>query len=190
MDKHISKKLNGYRASHRNRWVVKRDLNLTDPEFVLFEFLLDITDFDTRHDKFGCFEYIPSDIAEVFNVSERTIKRRFKSLLSLKLLKEFDLKRYLYRIPNFQRYVSDIGIKGKATDFVKEEKEHDNSFDIIIRNMTEEKHQGDKPDEKKHINPDRNDVLGSKGIGLSKYASEDDVCLSEEDKSIVESILG
>lgn len=189
MEEYISKKLKGYRASHRNRWIAKRALNLTDSEFTLFEFLLDITDFDTRHDKFGCFEYIAEDVADVFGVSRRTINRRFKSLLSLKLIKKSDPKRNLYKVPNFQRYVSDIGIKGKATDYVKEEKRNGNSFDIIIKNMTKEKRKTDKSDAESNQQSQNKASLNSKGLGLSKYASKVDVCLSKEDEDNISNLL-
>lgn len=97
-------KLNGARASHRNRWQLIQNGFLTIQEFSLFEYYIDMTDFDFRHTKFGLFEYLPEQIAEIFDKEVNTIMSWHRQLIKKKLIYQIDRRRSLFGITNPERY--------------------------------------------------------------------------------------
>lgn len=106
--------LNGFRASHRNRWYLVRDHFLTLQQFTLFEFYIDQADYDGHHKKFGAFEVYFDDIATIFGKSVDTIRSWHNQLVEKRLIREFDKKRKYCCICRPQRYGIDKSKKGDA----------------------------------------------------------------------------
>jgi hypothetical protein len=126
------RKLNGYRLSHRNKWLLVKHKKLTIQELILLEFYIDIFDFDIRHEKFGMFEIDFREIAMVFNNSSSTIRNWHKGILEKKLIKKTN-KRGWYRLVNPERYIPSGKWKGNPTTFVGQEK--DQSVETILQSM-------------------------------------------------------
>lgn len=75
-------KLNGYRPTLRNRWLLVENGALSIQEFVLLEYYADIMDFDHNHPHYGCFQFNPKETAKILNrTSENTIRQWHNSLL-------------------------------------------------------------------------------------------------------------
>lgn len=113
-------KLNGFRASHRNRWLLIKKGVLNIREFLLFEYYLDSIDFDTRHDNFGEFEAYHEDTAKIFNKEPDTVEDWHNSLLKKGFIKIFDEKRKLFKVKSPERYGTVFGCK--AGEFTENEK--------------------------------------------------------------------
>lgn len=113
-------KLNGFRASHRNRWLLIKKGVLDIREFLLFEYYIDSIDFDTRHDNFGSFEAFHEDTSKIFSKRPDTIEDWHNSLLKKGFIKVFDEKRKLFKIKSPERYGIVFG--GKANEYTKNEK--------------------------------------------------------------------
>jgi len=126
-------KLVGYRASHRNRWLLIKKGILTHQEFLLLELYLDIMDFDKKHDKFGTFEVFFDEIGDVFNKSEDSIRAWHKGLVAKGFVQIFDKKRRLFQIKTPLRYITGEAWGGKANQYVKEESS-DKSLEYLLKN--------------------------------------------------------
>ena len=127
-------KLNGYRASHRNRWLLLQNKALTLREFILFEFYLDSMDFDQKHDKFGTFEVFFDEIAEIFNKKKDAVRNWHNGLVSKGFIKLFDKKRRLFEVKTPLRYLTGGRWGGKAGSFAKEEK-NNQSLESLLENI-------------------------------------------------------
>jgi len=129
-------KLNGYRATHRNRWFLITKKILNPQEFLLFEYYIDLMDFDRSHgDNFATFEAYLKEVAPVFNKKEDAVRKWHNGLLSKHFIKIVDPLRHLYTVKSPFRYV--IGKDqwgGEASQYAKEEKEKQNP-DFILQNI-------------------------------------------------------
>lgn len=115
-------KSNGYRAVHRNRWLLLREEVLNLREFILLEFLIDNMDFDPNHgEKYGTYEFFPEEITIIFNKTSETINEWHKGLLKKGIVGVHDLKRGLYKIAKPERYLTNANFKGNAHKYAKEE---------------------------------------------------------------------
>lgn len=123
-------KLKGYRVSHRNKWLVLQQDVLTIQELMLLEFYIDISDFDSRHAKFGVFEVFLDEISEVFGKSQDSIRIWHKGLLSKKFIAPYDIKRKLYQLKNPRRYST------KEADTFHKTENIDNPIQTILEDMT------------------------------------------------------
>ena len=123
-------KLKGYRVSHRNKWLVLQEGILTLQELMLLEFFVDLSDFDSRHAKFGIFEVFLDEISEVFGKSQDSIRIWHKGLLSKKFIAPYDIKRKLYQLKNPQRYST------KEADQFHKYENLDNPIQTILEVMT------------------------------------------------------
>ena len=113
---------NGFRASHRNRWLLLEHRILDGRELLLWEFLIDQMDFDARHPKVGMFEFYPDEVAEIFaKKSSKTMDDWFRGLVEKGFVGLVDKTRSLYEIAAPTRYSADTRIGGKAASYVKEE---------------------------------------------------------------------
>lgn len=134
-DNWLTMKLNGYRANHRNRWFLITKKILTLQEFLLFEYYLDLMDFDKSHgDKFATFEAYLDEVAVVFNKKIDTVRLWHNALLSKHFIQIVNLRRHLFIIKSPLRYV--IGLTtwgGEAAKYTKEEKNQTNEF--ILENL-------------------------------------------------------
>jgi hypothetical protein len=127
-----SRKLNGYRCSHRNKWLLISCGVLTMQELSLLEFYADIFDFDKNHPNCGLFEVDFHAIAQIFNKSNNTIRNWHNRLLNLGFIKSTN-KRKAYRLVIHERYTSPGFWEGKAAKYAKQEK--DQPIEIILQNF-------------------------------------------------------
>lgn len=143
-------KLNGYRATHRNRWFLLQNRILTSQEFLLFEYYLDSMDFDYKHENYGLFTAYPEVVAEYFNKGIETINDWSKGLLNKSFIEIVDKKREVYRLKSPERYGTSFG--GKASDFAKKEKTA-KTLDNILQNIC--------------FNPEKAKIIPKKVNGLA-----------------------
>ena len=155
-------KLNGYRASHRNRWLLIKNRVLTPQEFLLFEYYLDSMDFDSRHSNFGTFEAYLDEVALDFDKKPDTIQDWHNKLLSKSFIELVNKKRRLFKVKSPERYGTVLGCN--AREFVKNEK-NTPTLDFILQNIC-------FTPEKAKINPSKNTILAlnntSKHLGSFK----------------------
>lgn len=114
----MNDKCQGFRASHRNRWQFLEEQILTDKQFLLYEYLIDIADWDEGHKKYGMFEFFPEEHRTVFHKSSETIGDWFGRLRQLGFVSVEDEKRSLYKVIKFERYIPFY-----AKQYANEEKE-------------------------------------------------------------------
>lgn len=128
-------KFNGYRASHRNKWLLLQNKVLTQDELMLLEFYIDQMDFDGKHKNGGLFEYFPEEISPIFcKKSSDTIRGWHDGLANKGFIVIADTKRQLWSINNRERYINDANFMGKASQYAKEEK--DSTVENIISTMS------------------------------------------------------
>lgn len=85
----LFKKLKGYQKAPRERFKLFTDLRfkLTTQEFVLYEFLSAITDWDTKHEAYGTIKCTNQEIAEFLGwKSDTTVLKHKRSLIKKSLL--------------------------------------------------------------------------------------------------------
>lgn len=121
-------KRNGYRPSHKNRWLLISERILTLRQWALYEYLLDDMDWDHRHDNFGLFEFYPDEMVDVFHKSSESIGDWFKCLVDKSFVRLRDKKRKLYEVKNPERYVF-----GKASRY--ELSERNISVEKLLENI-------------------------------------------------------
>lgn len=127
------KKLNGYRASHRNKWVLIRSGILSLQELALLDFYADIFDFDYNHESYGTFKTDFDAMRVIFQCkSENTVRNWHNKLLSLGFLKKSDTKGE-YKLSCFTRYITPGFWKGEAAKYAEQEK--DQSVEIILQSF-------------------------------------------------------
>src|SRR3990170_7846696 len=128
-----AKKLNGYRASHKNKWLFIKHGILSVQELSLLEFYADIFDFDPRHETtVGLFPVNFKEIAEVFSCSQNTVRNWHSRLLQLGLIKNTD-KKNIYQLSCYSRYITPGRFEGKAAVYAKQETNQ--SIEIILQNF-------------------------------------------------------
>lgn len=102
----LVKKLNGYQKAYRARFNLLTDVHfkLTTEEFVLYEFLIAITDWDETHiETHGSFAASDKDIAELLNwKSSSTVNRWRRRLIAKKILIEHSEGRF--RVAGFEKW--------------------------------------------------------------------------------------
>lgn len=125
-------KLNGYRVTHRNRWLLLQKRVLTSQEFLLLEYYLDSMDFDHKHDNYGQFIAYPEVVAEYFNKGTETVNDWRDGLINKSFIEIVDKKREVYRIKSPERYGISFG--GKAAQFAKSEN-LSQTLDNILQNI-------------------------------------------------------
>lgn len=171
-------KLNGYRASHRNKWFLITKGVLNSQEFLLLEYYLDLMAFDRSHgDKFAVFEVFLDEIGHVFNKHEDTVEKWHEGLISKGFVKVVDEKRKLFTVKSPLRYV--VGLTqwgGEASKFAKEEKDRTQEF--ILENI-------------RFFQPESEKILPkSDNPALKSSNSTENSLSSSKGKSIVSSPIG
>lgn len=124
-------KINGFRSSHRNRWILLSNKYLSHQEFLLFEYFIDQLDFDSTHNNFQTFELNLDDLKNIFGKSTKTIQRWFKELKNKGLIIQIDETKGIYTIHNSERYFTAKKSNGKALQVQEEEK--DITFDKLCQ---------------------------------------------------------
>lgn len=127
-------KLIGYRASHRNRWLLLSNNTLSKEEFLLFEYYLDVMVWDLVNLKAGVFEVFIEEIAPIFDKSPSTIREWHNGLLDKGFIQLFDKKRKLYTTKSPERYQFDGRKGGKASEYQKVE-EANPTIGFLLQNV-------------------------------------------------------
>ncbi|MFC1627336.1 hypothetical protein ACFL18_02160 [Patescibacteria group bacterium] len=115
-------KLNGYRATHRNKWLLIKERILNIQELALLEFYADLVGFDKDNSNYGLFKVSFKKIAELFNCKSINTSRNWHNkLLKLGLIKKTEEKQ-IYSLSCFKRYITPGRWKGEAAQYVELEK--------------------------------------------------------------------
>ena len=127
-------KLNGFRATHKNKWRFIQYNILTIQELAQLEFYADIVDFDPRHSKYGTFVEDFTEFALIFNCSEGTVRNRHNKLLKLGFI-EATVEMHRYKLTCHERFgcTANARWKGKALEYEKREK--DQSIEIVLQSF-------------------------------------------------------
>lgn len=126
------KPLNGYRPSHRNKWLFIKHGILTVQQLELWEYYADIFDFDKRHSKCGLVEVFFDEIAPIFRCSTNTIRGWHNKLLLLGFIRKTSRK-HVFQLVCYERFISPGIWKGKAAEYA--EKEKNQPFEIILQSF-------------------------------------------------------
>lgn len=128
-----ARKLNGYRPTHKNKWLFTQHGILTIQELALLEFYADIIDFDRKHHKFGLFEADFNEMALIFGCkSPNTIRNWHNKLLKIGFIKKTEQKG-VFQLSCYLRYINPGRWEGKASDYAKEEK--DQPIGVILQSF-------------------------------------------------------
>lgn len=113
---------NGYRPTHRNKWLMIAEGWLTLQEVMLLEYYADQTVFDpSKSETYGSFVVNIPTISKIFRKSNNTI-RNWHNGLQTKGLIHLVEKPNVYQLASFQRYMNPGRWKGKAGEFAHSEK--------------------------------------------------------------------
>lgn len=125
-------KRNGYRPSHRNRFLLLEIISLQ--AFILLEYYLDQMDFDPRHKMYGTFEVCFSDLCEVFHCGSETTIRNWHKLLIKQGLIICTERKNVFAISRPERYICATRLgSGKADQYAEQEK--DQSIEVILQSL-------------------------------------------------------
>lgn len=164
-----SKKLNGYRASHKNKWLFIKHGILSIQELALLEFYADIFDFDPGHETVGLFPVNFEEIAEIFSCSPNTVRNWHGKLLHSGFIKS-TAKKSIYRLACHARYTTpSVKFQGKAAVYA--EQETNQSIEIILQNFEID---SQLVGEKVQIVGEKDEKLGSESssIAISSFKVE------------------
>lgn len=126
------KKLNGYRPTHKNKWLFIQHGILSVQELALLEFYADILDFDKNHPKHGTFEVDFNELQPVFCKAPNTLRNWHNRLLKLGFIKESP-KKNIFELVCFSRYITPGFWGGKAADYARQETNQ--PVEIILQNF-------------------------------------------------------
>ena len=98
------KKLNGYRPTHKNKWLFIKHGFLTHQELMLLEFYADIVDFDQKHEGFGTFVTDFREMEKIFRMSDSSLRNWHNKLLGLGFIKTTG-KQSRYKLACVKRYI-------------------------------------------------------------------------------------
>jgi hypothetical protein len=148
----------------------------------LYEFYIDISDFDYKHYSHGSLTVRFAEISRIFNCSESTIRNWHKELIDVKLISKTD-ERNIYRLINPQRYALPGFWKGEASQYSRLEKNQ--PADKILQLMKQEFQSTEQNSQ--HVeksSPNNLEKYRSKALGSSKVYSQvgNNTTLTEEDK--------
>ncbi|OGM59100.1 hypothetical protein A3A75_05580 [Candidatus Woesebacteria bacterium RIFCSPLOWO2_01_FULL_39_10] len=122
--------INGYRVSHRNRWLLLKNKILTIHEFLLLEYYIDVSDWDDRHKKYGVFEAYLEEISEEFGRKKDAVRKWHNGLYSKKFIVAYDLKRKLFQLKSPQRYNT------KNAEVFHKEEDNEKALETLLLNIT------------------------------------------------------
>lgn len=127
-------KLNGYRASHRNKWYFIEKGVLTLQAFLLLDFYADTFSFDTRKNDYGLFEVNFEALRKIFNCkSDQTIRNWNDELLNKGFIETTNFHQ-IYKLVCCERYLLNCKLwKGKADYY--QELEKNQPIGIIIQSF-------------------------------------------------------
>lgn len=127
------KRLNGYRPSHRNRWLFITQGILSLQELSYWDYCIDTMDFDPDHETYGAFRFDLSETVRKLRKSKNTIRNWHNKLLLLGCIQATNEKG-MYKLPNPTRYISPgPRWKGEAMTYAKQEMNQ--SFEEIVHSI-------------------------------------------------------
>src|SRR5258708_6810091 len=129
----IKAKRNGYRPTHRNKWLFLSNGILKAQELLLLEYYADQMDFDHRHKQYGTVDVNFREISQMFRNSSSTIRVWHSGLLEKKFIQSTSNK-HLFLLANCERYIQPSKqFAGKAAEITTQEK--DQPVEIILQNF-------------------------------------------------------
>lgn len=116
-------KLNGYRASHRNKWYFIQKGILSVQELSLLEYYADIFCFNNSQPNYGTFKVNFEEIANIFHYkSDATVRGWHAKLLEIGFIDTTD-DRHVFKLTCCGRYIGQSEkIKGEAIRYQELEK--------------------------------------------------------------------
>ena len=125
--------LNGYRATHRNKWYFIQHSILSVQELALLEFYADLFCFNPTQPNFGTFTVKFEEVANVFNCkSDTTIRNWHRRLLELGFIEKTSTAS-VFKLVCCARYIGPGFFKGEAVKY--QEREKNQSIEIILQSF-------------------------------------------------------
>lgn len=125
-------KLNGYRPSHKNRWLLLKAGIISREGLLFWEYCLDQMQFDKRNPGYGTATVNFEEVMEYFHIKSPTTVRNWHNELTTKgFVREIDKRKHILEIINCERYIE--GINGRVDEYAKKEK--DQSIDQIKQSI-------------------------------------------------------
>jgi len=125
-------KRNGYRPSHRNRWLLVKEGVISRQVFLFWEYCLDQMLFDKRNEAYGTAEIDFDEVMSIFRVtSPSSVRDWYKELKALGLITVVNKKYHRVRITNCDRYIEG----GNGNIGLYEEREYKQSTDVIKQSI-------------------------------------------------------
>lgn len=126
-------KLNGYRATHRNKWLFIKNKVLSLQEVAYLEFCADIMCFDWEKQEYGTFKANFKETADLFNCkSETTVRNWHSRLLKAGFIQSTDQKN-VFKVTCHARYITPGFWKGEAGQFAEAEKNQ--PIEYVLQNF-------------------------------------------------------
>jgi len=126
-------RLNGFRPTHRNKWLLVQKKLLNLQQIAFFEFCLDQMGFDETNSYYGKFELSISKVQKLFNIkSYTTVWNWINKFIDLGLIEKTSDKA-IYKIPNPKRYIHCGVWNGEAFIFAKAETNQ--PVEVIFQNI-------------------------------------------------------
>jgi len=127
-------KLNGYRASHRNKWYFIRHGILSIQELALLEYYADIFCFNSAQPNYGVFTVKFEETANIFHCkSDTTVRNWHKKLLEVGFIEATD-NQHVFKLICCGRYIGQsLKIKGEANKY--QALEHNQPIETILQSF-------------------------------------------------------
>jgi len=166
-------RLNGYRATHRNKWRFIQHGILSSQELMFLDFCSDIMSFGKDNPTRGSFRVNFDEIKKILRCkSENTIRNWLQKLLSIGFVQKTE-KRLVFKLSCYERYLVSGSWHGESAKYASLEKNQ--SIDVILQNFgIDFQRVGEK------FQP-----VGKKGLKLATNISSRIISSSNVDPSVV-----
>lgn len=124
---------NGFRASHRNRWLMVKEGVLTVPEMVLLDFYIDKMNFSSTSEDVGTFDLDFVELEIYLDRKEKTIRALNKNLLEKGFIKWINPNKYA--VTHWERYILDKKDKTGGQAFKFQQQEYNLPIESLIQNL-------------------------------------------------------
>lgn len=125
--------INGFRASHRNRWLFVSEGVLTVPEMVLLDFYIDKMNFSAKSEDVGTFDLDFAELEIYLDRKEKTIRALNKNLLEKGFIKWINPNKYA--VTHWERYILDKKDKTGGLAFKFQKQEYNLPIKSLIQNL-------------------------------------------------------
>lgn len=126
-------KTNGFRASHRNRWLFISEGVLTINEMILLDFYIDKINFSPTSEDAGTFDLDYEELDLFLGKKESTIAALNKSLTDKGFLVK--INPYKFEVTNWRRYFLEEKNNKGGLAFQFQKDETNKPLNVIIRNL-------------------------------------------------------